>query len=264
MTSLSKNEVSVYTDKNSVVVLDGKMPILMSKELNNLCKLLFSFVNKRMSMFNLEDFFSNPQNFKEIYEDLKRRLKQRDFERKSYDKHILNLQKELENLNLIYEKVLDENYVVSADKQQIDLRLIEMEYFMKDLMNSNEKKLNEISLLKAEVDNLQRTTSELKSHKSQLIIEQKKIYDENSYLKSELLRATKDFQNFSIILENKDKEISELNKKLSTKMSLHSTYASENSSLSSNLDPNDLSIENVKIPGLSHNAKPFYGYHCSR
>lgn len=227
--------------------------LTLQEELNNLHQFIFSLTRKgrekeNESSFNIEEIFSDPKKVREISEDLKKFVKQRRFEEKSNANLVERLKKDLLCVNKICDKTDHENYELLGLKQQFDVQIIQMKHYIKDLKRSNEIKLNEISLLKTRVIQLQRSSETLAKQNSSLIIEQKNNYIENSFLRSQLLKAVNEGEKLS----DKDKEISEMKSMIERLSSENSRSFSPVSNVS-----DDLSIENMKGPGLSPKAEPF-------
>lgn len=275
-----KNWKESVSSSTSTFIKERRPTLTLPEEFNNLYKYIYSLSDKRKQFYteknrnmnegsslfseelssnentNIEVIFSDPENVREIHEDLERLVKKRDWEKKCNDKLVQKLKKDLYDIDKSYDNTLNENYKLLADRQQYDLKIIKMERSIQDLSHSNEIKLDEISLLKKkqveQLEKLQRSTETLMKQNSDLIIEQKKNYMENSFLRDQLLKAVNDFDKLSISLSDKDKEINEM-KSMNKELLLKSRPFSPVSEYMSD----DLSIDNIRFIELFPKAKPF-------
>jgi hypothetical protein len=249
----------VSSSTSTSTFIQERVPTLtLPEELNNLYRYIYSLSEKRKQSYtNIEAIFSDPENVREIHEDLERLVKKRDWEKKYHDKLVQKLKKDLYDIDKTYDNTLNENYKLLADRQQFDLKIIKMERSIQDLSHSNEIKLDEISLLKKkyveQVEKLQHSNETLMKQNSGLIIEQKTHYMENSYLRTQLLKSNNDFEKLSISLSDKDKEINEM-KSMNKELLFKSRPFSPVSDMS---DDDNMSIDNIRIIELSPKAKPF-------
>lgn len=222
--------------------------LTLQEELNKLHEFIFTLTRKEKeneSSLNIEEIFSDSTKIREISENLKKSVKQRRYEEKSNANLVERLKKNLRYVNEICNKTDHENYKLLASIQERDMEINQMKHYIEGFERSNEIKLNEISLLKTRVEQHQRSSQILTKQNSRFILEHKTHDRENSFLRTQLLKTVNNGEKLS-------DEISEMKSIIKRLSSENSRSFSPVSDVS-----DDLSIENMRGPGLSPKAEPF-------
>jgi hypothetical protein len=197
----------------------------------------------------------DPNKLNDYKIDLEKYLKNLSYDKKKSDNLVKSLKEQLFKSDLYNNKLLDENYNISSNKQQDDLKIICFNNYIIDLESKNEQLENDNSFLIHKINKFTQDDIILKNKISKLIYQMDRLTKINLSFKSNEIKMIADIKNLIKSNTELKENFIKLNK------SIEKDRCESPSSIVSDFT-DDSSNQYPKIE-LSKNATPFIPKLCN-